>query len=164
MPAYDSEIWLVVGFVVVALLGALVLAWGIYWIYRAKLLQREERRLMIERGMTPPPPQPIGWAAVRARELELQYQDRRLRTEKGLEVLEDPPPPPEATLRKGLILIGFGLGLAGAYIIFNTSGINHSDEARNWFLFFGVISPVIGLIGAALVLFYVLTNRRGERT
>ncbi|MGH9241062.1 MAG: DUF6249 domain-containing protein [Vicinamibacterales bacterium] len=164
MTEDDAGIWLFFGFFALALLAALVVAWGIYWIYRAKLLQREERREMIERGMTPPPPQPMGWPAVRAREQELKFEERRLRIEKGLEVLEDPPPPPGATLRKGLILIGFGLGLAGAYIIFNNSGINHSDEARNWFLFFGVISPIIGFIGAALVLFYVLTNRRGERT
>jgi len=34
--------------------GVIVLLWLIYWVYRAKLLEREERRLMIERGMTPP--------------------------------------------------------------------------------------------------------------
>src|SRR4029453_3999327 len=67
-----------------------VLIWMIYWIYRARLLAREERRLMIERGMTPPPPHPAGWPAVKAREQELQYEERRLLIEKGLtpEVIE----------------------------------------------------------------------------
>ena len=145
--------------------GLVVAVWLIYWAYRAKLLEREERRLMIERGLTPPAPAPTGWPAVRAREQELKFEERRLRIEKGMEVLEDPPQPPEATLRKGLILIGLALGLAGAYVIFNTSGINASDETRNWFLFFGVISPVLGLLGAALVVYYLLIpNRRGGPT
>src|SRR5262249_17302472 len=57
-----TDRWLVL----VGIVGAvLVLGWLIYWVYRAKLLEREERRLMIERGMTPPPPQPVGWPAVR---------------------------------------------------------------------------------------------------
>ena len=52
---------------------------------------------------------------------------------------------------------------AGAYYVFNTSGVDASNETRNWFLFFGVISPAATLYGAALVTHYMLTtNRRGD--
>ena len=167
-----------------------VLIWMIYWIYRARLLAREERRLMIERGMTPPPPHPAGWPAVKAREQELQYEERRLLIEKGLtpEVIErgfnplklggpegtniwdvllpkKSQPQPHDYLRKGLRALAVGLGLAGAYIVFNTSGIDASDEARNWFLFFGILSPAVTLFGVANVVIYMTTkNRRGDAT
>jgi hypothetical protein len=90
---------------------------------------------------------------VKAREQELQYEERRLLIEKGLtpEVIQNGlrlgnadgtsfidailpkknPRQPEDYLRKGLLMLAFGLGLAGAYIVFNRSGIDASDEARN---------------------------------
>ena len=167
-----------------------VLIWMIYWIYRARLLAREERRLMIERGITPPPPHPTGWPAVKAREQELQYEERRLLIEKGLtpEVIESgfnpfnplklggkegtniwdvllpkksQPQPPDY-LRKGLRALAFGLGLVGAYIMFNRSGIDASDETRNWFLFFGILGQAVMLFGVANVVIYMWTkNRQG---
>ena len=163
----------------------IVLMWMIYWVYRAKVLQREERRLMIERGITPPPPPPVGWPAVKVREQELQYEERRLLIEKGLtpEVIESGlrlgnaegtsfvdaflpkrnPRQPHDYLRNGLRALAVGLGLAGAYIVFNTSGIDASDEARNWFLFFGILSPAVTLYGVANVVMYMTTkNPRGD--
>ena len=133
-------------------------------VYKMKRLEREERRLMIERGMMPPPEQPnTGWPGVKARELELKAQERRQWIEKGLPPPPDPPPAAADTLRKGLVWVAIGLGLAGAYYVFNTSGIDASNETRNWFLFFGVISPAAAFYGAALVVHYVLTkNRRGD--
>ena len=132
-----------------------------YVIYRVKLLEREERRLMIERGMMPPPPEPNrGWPGVKARELELKAEERRLRIEKGLDVAPESPSSPPETLRRGLVWGAIGLGLAGAYIVFKTSGVNVSDETRNWFLFFGVISPAATLYGVANVVHYELTKNR----
>src|SRR5215510_3990377 len=61
-----------------------ILMWLIYFVYKAKLLEREERRLMIERGIAPPAPPPMGWPAVKIREQELQYEERRLLIEKGI--------------------------------------------------------------------------------
>src|SRR6476659_3840995 len=65
-----------------------ILMWVTYfvctYVYKAKLLEREERRLMIEKGMAPPAPAPVGWPAVKVREQELQYEERRLLIEKGL--------------------------------------------------------------------------------
>jgi hypothetical protein len=133
-------------------------------LYKMKRLEREERRLMIERGMMPPAEQPnTGWPGVKARELELKAQERRLRIEKGLEPLPESSSPPAETLRKGLVWSAIGLGLAGAYIVFKTSGIEASDQTRNWFLFFGVISPAVTLYGVAQVMHYKLTkNRRSD--
>jgi hypothetical protein len=132
-------------------------------VYRVKQLEREERRLMIERGMMPPAEQPnSGWPGVKARELELKAQERRLWIEKGL------PPPPDPllaaadTLRKGLVWVAIGLGLAGAYYVFNASGVDASDQTRNWFLFFGVISPAATLYGLAQVVHYTLTRNRRD--
>ena len=157
-----------------------LLMWLIYWVYKAKLLEREERRLMIERGLTPPAPAPVGWPAVKVREQELQYEERRLLIEKGLtpEVIESGlklgnadgtsfldallpkknPRQPHDYLRRGLSAFAFGLGLAGAYIVFNTSGIDASDDTRNWFLFFGVLSPAVTLYGLANVVYYRMTK------
>jgi hypothetical protein len=139
--------------------GAVVLLWLIYWVYRVKLLQREERRLMIERGMIPPAPQPTGWPAVRAREQELKFEERRLRLEKGLEI---PDEPAADYLRRGLISLSLGLGLAGAYAVFLTSGVEASEETRNWFLFFGAVSPAVSLYGVANMVYSRVSKRTRE--
>jgi hypothetical protein len=145
--------------------GAMVLigGWITYWVYRAKLLEREERRLMIERGMIPPPPQATGWPAVRAREQELKFEERRLRIEKGLSVPEDPANTPRDVLRRGLVSLALGLGLAGGYIVFKTSGFEASETTENWLLFFGVISPGVAFYGIANIVHHTMTrSRAGE--
>jgi hypothetical protein len=145
---------------VVGIAAAVVtLLWLIYWVYRARLLHREERRLMIERGITPPAAQPTGWPAVRAREQELKYEERRLRIEKGLAVPDDPANAPADYLRRGLFSLSLGLGLAGAYAVSLTSSIEASEETRNWFLFFGVISPAVSLYGVANVVYSRFSKR-----
>jgi hypothetical protein len=153
-------------FLATVIIGAALLAWLIYWVYRAKLLEREERRLMIERGLAPPASAPTGWPAVRAREQELKFEERRLRIEKGLDIGSPPPDTPvtrpEDYLRKGLIASSLGAGIAIGYQVFLNSGFDVSSvEMRNWMLFFAVISPVLGLFGVANLLYYKLTKRRG---
>jgi len=155
--------------------------WLIYWVYKAKLLEREERRLMIERGITPPTPVPMGWPGVKMRELELQAEERRLLIEKGLDagpssLTSDFPnvlaallpkreqPAPEHYLYRGLKALAFGLGLAAAYVIFNRSGINVSDEARNWFLFFAVLSPFFVFYGIGSLVYYQVTKNKAQET
>ncbi|HEX5110828.1 MAG TPA: hypothetical protein VFV95_20395 [Vicinamibacterales bacterium] len=57
-----------------------------------------------------------------------------------------------------------GSGLAGAYVVFKTSGIDASSETRSWFLFFGVISPGVALYGIANIVYYRMTKgRRDDR-
>ena len=168
----DQEFWLSVMGMVAAFIVAI---WLIYWVYRAKVLEREERRLMIERGMVPPEPRAhvTTWPAVKAREQELRFEERRLLIEKGLQpgaehvanFLADLGPKteerqPEDYLRRGLIKLAFGLGLAGAYVVFNSSGIDASSEVENWFIVFGVISPAIALWGVANVVYYRETRKR----
>jgi hypothetical protein len=79
-----------------SLLVAAVIAWLIYWDYRKRRLVYEERRLMIERGITPPATfSPWGgWPAVKQHEQQLLYEERRLRIEKGLPVPPLPEPKP----------------------------------------------------------------------
>ena len=154
-----------------------VLTWLIYFVYKAKLLEREERRLMIERGIPlPPPPPPAGWPGVKARELELKAEERRLLIEKGMQpgaentlnmltqlLPKAEGPQPEQYLHRGLVKLAFGLGLAGAYVVFKSSGIDASSETQNWFLFFGVISPAVTLWGIANIVYYQATrNKRRE--
>ena len=140
---------------------AVVLVWLIYWGYRAKLLDREERRLMIERGIAPPPPEANSWPAVKAREQELRFAERRLLIEKGMELSTETAEPRRLDdyLRRGLVRFGIGVGLLGAYAIFRTSGINASDEARNWILFFALISPLFAANGLANILHYMATRK-----
>jgi hypothetical protein len=152
-----------------------------YWIckavYKTKSLEHEERRLMIERGMIPPAPPPWGWPGVKTRELELKAEERRLLIEKGLQpgteestlnmltqlLPKAEAPQPEKYLRSGLVKLAFGLGLAGAYGVFKSSGIDATSETQNWFLFFGVISPAVTLWGVANVVYYLaIRNSRRE--
>jgi Domain of unknown function (DUF6249) len=60
--------------------------WAIYWNHQKKRLQYQERQLMIEKGMTPPP--------------VLPEQDKRVK--------------PEDALRRGIVLVFLGLGLGVA--------------------------------------------------
>jgi hypothetical protein len=138
---------------------------------------------MIERGMAPPPPAMAGWPGVKAREQELQYEERRLLIEKGLELGAQPgtqyngveafgqlaqllpkreTPQPEHYLGRGIKTLAFGLGLAAAYVIFKTSGINASDETRNWFLFFAVISPLFAFYGIGNLVLYRSTKKKAS--
>ena len=159
--------------------AAVVLMWLVYfvctYVYKAKLLEREERRLMIEKGMTPPEPQAAGWPAVKAREAELRFQERRLLIEKGMQpgaengyniltelLTKEKEDAPERYLRRGLKALAFGLGLATAYVIFRTSGIDASDETRNWFLFFAVISAPIAFYGVANLIYYRATRDKAS--
>jgi len=143
--------------------GAVVVAgWLIYWVYRAKLLEREERKLMIERGLTPPAPVPQGWPAVRAREQELRYEERRLRIEKGLDPGVEPVAPrhPEETLRRGLVALAVGLGLLAPYGIVHWSAAPVSDDSAGFLLFLAVIGPIVALYGVANITLYGLTKNR----
>jgi hypothetical protein len=103
-----------------------------------------------------------GWPAVKAREQELLHEERRLRIEKGLPVLPDDAAMPRDVLRRGLVFLAFGLGLAGGYIVFKTSGFEASDTTENWFLFFGVISPGVVFYGIANIIHYRMTRNRAN--
>lgn len=69
-------------------MGIGVAFWRMYLDHQRRKLQYEERRLMIERGMTPPPLPP-----------------------------EIPRRSLESSLRNGIILLSLGLGFAVAYVL-----------------------------------------------
>ena len=70
--------------IVAIVLGIGVAFWSIYWDHQKKRLQYQERQLMIEKGMTPPPMLP---------------DEKRRHT-------------PEDCLRRGTILLFLGIGFA----------------------------------------------------
>ena len=71
-------------------LGIGVAFWAIYWKHRTQRLQYEERQLMIEKGMTPPPVLPEG--------------EKRRWT-------------PEDCLRYGTIMVFLGIGFGIASLV-----------------------------------------------
>jgi len=72
--------------IVAIVMGVGLAFWRVYWDHQRKRLEYEERRQMIERGLTPPP-QPTD---------PLKYS-------------------PESSLRNGLLLAALGVGLFIAY-------------------------------------------------
>src|SRR5215467_5831095 len=155
---------------IVASALVMVLGWLIYWVYRAKLLEREERRLMIERGVAPPAPAVVGWPAMRAREAELRFQERRLLIEKGLDPGEANPDPfgglftrkrrPEHSLYRGLVMLAVGVGLLAPFSMIRWSGTIVSADSADFVLFLAVIGPLVALYGLANIVYYGLTKNR----
>ena len=157
--------------------GVTVCLWLIYWVYRAKLLEREERRAMIERGIAPPSPAPAGWPGVRIREMELKAEERRLRIEKGLDIPPEEAPDtfgklterlngkPEAYLRRGLVALFAGLGVGVAYVLIRLNLDLAVAETREWLLGLSIVAPVLALYGLAYVVFYhSARDRLNEQT
>jgi hypothetical protein len=152
-----------VNFVIVVTAAVVLIAWAIYWDFRKKRMEHEERRLMIEKGMEPspfPPPRLSGWPGVKHSEDQLKYAERRLLIEKGLEV-----PPlvkplmPEDYLRRGLIGVCLGIGFATGYLILKLSGLSFSND-EDWLAAFSVLSPVVTLFGLANLVHYQMTKSR----
>jgi hypothetical protein len=80
---------------VAIVMGVGMAFWSVYWDHQRKRLQYEERRLMIEKGMTPPPLPP------------------------------DPPRRTlESSLRSGIILVFLGIGLGIAGLLTQANGLS----------------------------------------
>jgi hypothetical protein len=145
------------------ILAAGVIAWLIYWVYRTKQLVHEERRLMIEKGMTPPIVSgTMGWPQVRHNEQQLRYEERRLRIEKGLDVPldEKKPQTPEDGLRRGTMMLFLGLGLGLAYFLVKDSGLRVYGDEQAWMFGLAVSSAVVGLFGLGHLVYYLLAKDR----
>lgn len=71
-------------------LGIGVAFWSIYWGHQKKRLQYQERQLMIEKGLTPPP---------------VLLEDERKKTT------------PEDCLRRGIVQVSLGIGLVLASVV-----------------------------------------------
>jgi hypothetical protein len=105
--------------------------------YRRRKLQFDERRLMIERGMTPPP-----LDAGSDREPELDPATRR-----------------EKSLQGGIItlFVGIGLGL-GAYAL---TVLPHTYVPRGLAGPLALAAAVVGCVGIGQLLYYAVSRPRG---
>jgi uncharacterized membrane protein YfcA len=120
--------------IVAIVLGIGVAFWAIYWGHQTKKLQYEERRAMIEKGMTPPP----------------------IPTE---EEGEDPPKTPEQSFRSGIIMLFLGVGLGIGYFILRNS---YEDGPPPWTI--GTAASIVGALGVGNLVYYFLRKDHSPET
>ena len=115
--------------IVAIVLGMGMGFWRVYWDHQRKRLQYEERRLMIEKGMTPPPMVP-----------------------------DLPRKTAESSLRTGIIFLFLGIGLAIAYgILQGPDLLARPHGGMNRAL--AIAASVVALLGAGHLVYYrVATN------
>jgi hypothetical protein len=146
---------------IVIICGTLFFCWLVAWLayfdFRKKQLMFEERRAAIENGMTPPPLPPKqlqGWPGVRQREAELKAEERRLRIEKGLPVLDEQSELKTRRyyLRRGLIAVCLGVGLALAYwgLAVSKVSVDGTSDAQAWAI---GLAPLFLLYGVANLIY-----------
>ena len=87
---------------VAIVMGIGVAFWRLYLDHQRRKLQYDERKLMIERGLTPPP-------------LPLETSRRTL----------------ESSLRNGIILLSLGIGFAVAYVVRQGGDLSSSATRAN---------------------------------
>ena len=106
--------------------------WSIYWDYQKKRLQYDERRLMIEKGMEPPPVLP---------------------DEKKKKVT------PEDCLQRGIIMLFLGIGLGIAHLVVRGAPGYGYGGPPSWL--FGAGGVIVGLLGVGnLTYYYAIAKRR----
>jgi len=103
--------------------------WAIYLKHQKRRLQYEERRLMIEKGLTPPPMLP---------------EEPKKRT-------------PEESLRRGLIQVFLGVGLAVGYAVLSRPGVGGPPD---WVA--GLAAAVIGFLGLGHLAYYFIARRASQ--
>jgi hypothetical protein len=110
-------------------LGMGLAFWWVYWNHQKRQLQYRERQLMIEKGLTPPP---------------ILLEERHTMT-------------PEASLRRGTILLFLGVGLAlGASVMANFG----DDEELVGIV--GLAAAIVGSIGVGNLVYYFIARRKPE--
>jgi hypothetical protein len=122
---------------VVAIVGGLAVgAVAIITEHRRRMALLEERRLMIEKGMTPPPLDPAAFSAADAKSTT-----------------------PEASLRSGIVLLAIGLGLLGAFFVTRVLTLDFPvpDDVVAMTAPAGVI---VLLIGLGNLIYYSIAKRR----
>src|SRR5262245_10898205 len=124
---------------------------AVMFLWRAKKLDHEERRFMIEKGMTPPPRFSGNWPQVRQHENQLRFEERRLMIEKGLL----PPPFTEQGkwelddfLRRGIVTLFLGIGLGITYYLLPETTV------------LAFVSPGLALFGLGCITYYVIGAKR----
>jgi hypothetical protein len=112
-------------------LGIGLSAWSIYWQHQRKRLQYQERQLMIEKGLVPP---------------ALLDDDRKKIT-------------PEDCLRRGVILLALGFGLALAAVVLANVG---EEEDLVWIA--GVAAAIVGSLGVGNLVYYFIARWKPDET
>jgi hypothetical protein len=112
-------------------LGIGLAFWSIYWNHQKRQLQYRERQLMIEKGLTPPP---------------ILVEERHRTT-------------PEASLRRGIVLLSLGIGLALAGVFLSTF-----DGGVRGLRGMGVAAAIVGSLGVGNLVYYFIARRKPEET
>jgi hypothetical protein len=113
-------------------LGFGIAFWSVYWNHQKKRLQYQERQLMIEKGLTPPP--------------VLLEDDRKRIT-------------PEDCLRRGIILLFLGIGLAlGSAVL-----TNFMDDSE-FVGVVGVAAAIVGSLGVGNLVYTFVARRKSHDT
>jgi hypothetical protein len=146
--------------VITIVVAGLVLVWLIYWDYKKRRLQYEERRLMIDKGLTPPPmlSTPGGTAAqAQLHFQQRQFEERRLMIEKGMV-----PPPflfderPQRTsaanVHQAVILLGLGLGSSIGYF-----ALDSTNEFKG---LIGFAAPILVALGVGYIALAIWAKRQ----
>jgi len=152
---------------VAILAAATVFCWLAYAEVLKKRAETEERRLMIEKGMTPPAVfKPSGgWPGVKQHEQQMKFEERRLMIEKGLMPPGCPTPSPKPRtaadfLRRGLFQLALGIGMAIAFAALRMIGYTVNGAAEDWLFGLAIASPVTTLLGiSSLVNYRVLRDK-----
>jgi hypothetical protein len=141
--------------------GFVAILWAVYWEYRKKVLQYEERRLMIEKGMMPPPLPMFAatWPAVKQHQQQLRHEERRLMIEKGLVPPdEEKPATPDDFLRRGTLMVFLSIGCGIGALVLRTAP-PHSDR-EYWLFGVSLLSAVVGPLGLGHLVYYFFTKNR----
>jgi hypothetical protein len=137
--------------IVVAIIG--------HGVWRTRQLEHEERRLMIEKGMVPPPRFTGGWPQVKQQEVQARFEERRLMIEKGM------IPPASAPgqrwerddfLRRGIVMFFLGIGLGITYYL-----LPEAAESRS---FLAYASPGLAMVGLGCLAYYGLSAKSAKRS
>jgi hypothetical protein len=110
-------------------LGIGLAFWSIYWGHQKKRLQYQERQLMIEKGLVPPP---------------IPLEEKKTMT-------------PEASLRRGIILLCLGVGLAVGTAILQI----YMDD-REFVGLVALAAAIVGFIGLGNLVYYVIARRKPD--
>ena len=147
---------------IILVLGAVITCWAVYWDFRKKRLQYEERRQMIDKCISPPilaQPNPWGTSSeeTKQRRLQLQYEERRLMIEKGMTPpalsAEDPfakkPWAINDYLRYGTVTFFAGVGCVVSYFFLSPG------DGKNTLAFIG---PTLTFVGAGFLVYYFVAR------
>ena len=117
--------------IVAIVMGVGIGFWRIYWDYQRRRLEYDERRVMIEKGITPPPLTP-------------DLPRRRPWT------LED-------SLRRGTVMLFLGIGIGIASVIVRTTA---GEQEKDIAGMLAIGAPVVLLLGLGNLVYYFIAKRQ----